>query len=197
MLWLIVFAIIILAILLRPVYHEPRVIRNFIPHEVCDYIKETASEKLAPSTISHDRVVDERVRKSETAWLSTDDPIVEQVMKKCTSLTDRPIRNCEKLQVLRYTPGGFYNPHQDCFKDDKNKRLYTCIIGLTDDYEGGETEFPNLKKRYRLNKGDVLLFDTLNDWGRITPKALHGGMPVTSGEKWICNLWIRTYPYDA
>jgi hypothetical protein len=29
----------------------------------------------------------------------------------------------------------------------------------------------------------------------MTSKALHGGLPVKSGEKWVCNLWVRQYPY--
>ena len=193
---LIILSLLILGLLLRPVYHEPRVVRNFISHETCDYIMEVASKKLTPSTVSSDKVVNTNVRQSETAWLSPNDPIIREVMEKCTSNTDRPLRNCEHLQVLRYQPGGFYKPHQDCFKNDKNKRMYTCIIALTDDFEGGETEFPNLKKIYKLKKGDMLFFNTLDDWGRMTPKALHGGRPVTSGEKWICNVWIRTYPWE-
>ncbi len=197
MLTIVLLAIVILGILLRPMYHEPRVIKNFMTPEECDYIKQTASKILQPSTVSHDKVVDENVRVSETAWLGTDDPNVKDVMQRCVSHTDRPLRNCEKLQVLKYTPGGFYKPHQDCFKDDKNRRMHTCIIALTDDYEGGATVFPNLKKEYKLQKGDMLLFNTLDDWGWMTPKALHGGAPVTDGEKWICNLWIRTYPYVA
>ena len=197
MLLLIAIVVLALAILLRPRYHEPRVVKNLLTHEECDYIMEQASKRLAPSTVSHDKVVDDGIRKSETAWLDRKDPLVRSVMERCIGMTDRPIENCEKLQVLRYTPGGFYKPHQDCFKDDKNRRMHTCIIALTDDYEGGATVFPNLKKEYRLRKGDMLFFDCLNDWGHMTPKALHGGAPVTNGEKWICNLWIRTYPYDT
>ena len=103
------------------------------------------------------------------------------------------------MKVLKYTPGGFYTQTQDKFdlSVEKNPRLYTCIIALNDEYEGGETSFPNIGKDYKLNKGDVLLFNTLNDWGRITDKALHGGKPVISGDKWICNLWIHRYPYGA
>lgn len=195
MLFFILVAIIILAVLLRPVYHEPRIVKNFLHPDECDYIMEKASKTLQPSTVSHNKVVDDRVRMSETAWLGKEDPKVRDVMERCVSMTDRPLRNCEKLQVLRYTPGGFYKPHQDCFRDDKNRRMHTCIIALTDDYEGGATVFPNLKKEYKLKKGDLLFFNTLNDWGHMTPKALHGGAPVTAGEKWICNLWIRTHPY--
>lgn len=197
MLLLVLLAIIIIAYILRPVYHKPKIIKNFLSPEECAYIKDQASKQLKPSTVSHDKVVDTNVRVSETAWLGLEDPVVKDIMERCVSNTDRPLRNCEKLQVLKYTPGGFYIPHQDCFKDDKNRRLYTCIIALTDDYEGGATVFPHLKKEYKLQKGDMLLFNTLNDWGWMTPKALHGGAPVTRGEKWICNLWIRTYPYAA
>lgn len=193
---LIFVAVLTIAIILRPVYHEPRVYKNAISPEVCDYIMKKASDNLQPSTISKDKLVDERIRKSETAWLGPEDPMIQKVMEACIANTDRPLRNCEKLQVLRYTPGGFYNPHQDAFKGEENMRMHTCIIGLNDGYRGGETEFPNIDKKYKLNKGDMLLFDTTNDWGWMTPKAIHGGLPVTEGEKWICNLWIRTYPYQ-
>ena len=194
---LVLLFIFIIAFLLRPRYHEPKVIKNLLTPEECAYVMEKASKKLQPSTVSQDKRVDKNIRMSETAWLEKDDPLVRDIMERCLTMTDRPIQNCEKLQVLRYTPGGFYKPHQDCFKEDKNRRMHTCIIALTDDYEGGATVFPNLKKEYKLRKGDALFFDCLNDWGHMTSKALHGGAPVMGGEKWICNLWIRTYPYDA
>jgi prolyl 4-hydroxylase len=79
--------------------------------------------------------------------------------------------------------------------DDTNKRIHTFILALNDTYDGGETHFPNLNTSYKLNAGDALFFDTLNIFGWMTSKALHGGLPVKSGEKWICNLWIREYPY--
>lgn len=197
MILLIIIALVVLMILFRPVYHGPRVYRDVVPPDTCDYIMTRARKDLRPSTVSMDKLVDEKIRKSDTAWLGPEDPVIRSVMEMCTSKTDRPLSNCEKLQVLRYGPGGFYSPHQDAFKGEANMRLHTCIIALNDDYEGGATAFPNLGKEYRLRKGDMMLFDTMNDWGRMTPDALHGGLPVTSGEKWICNLWIRTYPYST
>jgi predicted 2-oxoglutarate/Fe(II)-dependent dioxygenase YbiX len=151
--------------------------------------------KLEASSISHNKTVNESIRKSETAWLSRDDPIVHAVMSRCLKYTDRPLRNCEKLQVVRYKPGGHYKPHQDAFKDDENMRMFTFILALNDGYEGGETVFPNLNKSYKLKAGDALFFDTVNNYNFITSKALHGGNPVKSGDKWICNLWVRKYPY--
>ena len=140
--------------------------------------------------------MNEDIRKSETAWLSRDDKVVRNVINRCLKYTDRPITNCEKLQVLKYKPGGHYKPHQDAFKDDDNMRVHTFIIALNDGYKGGETIFPNLNKTYKLNAGDVLFFDTVDNYNLITSKSLHGGKTVEAGDKWICNLWVRKYPYD-
>jgi len=74
-------------------------------------------------------------------------------------------------------------------------RVYTFILALNDGYNGGETVFPNINKTYKLKAGDALFFDTLDNYNLITSKALHGGKPVKSGDKWICNLWVRKYPY--
>jgi prolyl 4-hydroxylase len=188
--------IILLVVYLIPTYVEPRVVRGLITDEERAHIIQKAEKKLDVSTVAENRVVDKKVRDSETAWLDASDPVVKRVMDKCVALTDRPITNCEHLQVLRYKPGGHYKPHQDTFSDTKgNKRMYTIILALNDNYEGGETEFPNLKKKYKMEAGDALFFHTLDNYELMTSKALHGGRPVKSGEKWICNLWVHKHPY--
>lgn len=189
--------VLLLVFLVRPRYDPPRLYRNVVSPDTCDYIIEKAKKDLVPSTVAKEKVLRENVRKSETAWLDATDPLVREVLETCVAHTDRSLRNCEKLQVLRYTPGGFYKPHQDAFENDPNMRMYTCIIGLNEGYQGGKTAFPNLNETYALGKGDMLLFNTTNDWGWMTPKALHGGETVTAGEKWICNVWIRTHPYET
>jgi len=193
---LLLLILILLVIFIIPVYRKPHVLSNLITEDEIEHIKNEARKNFKVSTISSTHTIDEEVRKSETAWLELDDPIVKGVVEKCVSLTDRPFVNCEKLQVLRYNPGGFYKPHQDTFSDTiGNKRMYTVIIALNDEYEGGETTFPNLKKSYKLSKGDGLFFNTLDNYELMTSRALHGGMPVKTGEKWICNVWIHKYPY--
>jgi prolyl 4-hydroxylase len=191
-------ALMLIVLYLMPTYEEPQVIPNFLTKVEMKHIMEKAETKLDVSTVAEDRKIDKNIRDSETAWLDTaSDPIVKRVAQRCVSLTDRPLANCEHLQVLRYKPGGHYKPHQDSFSDTKgNKRMYTVILALNDDYEGGETEFPNLKKKYKLKAGDALFFHTLDNYELMTSKALHGGRPVKSGEKWICNLWVHKYPYD-
>jgi hypothetical protein len=181
-----------------PIYEKPRVIKGVLSKQDCDHIRKIAEPNLQPSTIGGDYEINNSERKSETAWIrASEDPIVDKLIRKCQSMTDRPFENYEDLQVLRYKPGGFYKPHQDTFCEDKNRRMYTFIIALNDEYEGGETVFPNINKRYRLEKGDALFFNTLNNYECMTTKAIHGGAPVKSGEKWVCNLWVHKYEYTG
>lgn len=180
---------------MRPIYNEPVVYKNFITSDECEYIKRKAVSRLKRSTVSEDYTIDDKIRKSETAWLTRKDPIIDSIIKKCVALTNRPVENCEDLQVLRYTSGGFYKPHQDVDKKDDNYRMYTVLLCLNDDFTGGETSFPNLKKEYKLRKGDALFFNTVNNYHMMTDKAIHGGKPVKSGEKWVCNLWVRKFEY--
>jgi len=172
------------------------VIENFLSEKERKYIIEQAKKELHVSTVDKDKRVDERIRKSETAWLSGNtDYTVRQIIKKCVSHTDRPFKNCEQLQVLRYTRVDTTNLTKMSFIKTRTRRLYTFIIALNDDYEGGETAFPNLNEKYKLNAGDALFFHTLDNYGLDTSDALHGGQPVKSGEKWVCNLWVHKYPY--
>ena len=193
---ILILFLIVLVVYMLPTYPRPVIIENFLSERECAYIIKQAKKELQVSTVDKDRRIDERIRKSETAWLSGNtDYTVRRIIKKCVSHIDRPFKNCEQLQVLRYKPGGHYMPHQDVFYQDKNKRLYTFIIALNDEYEGGETSFPNIKEKYKLNAGDALFFHTLDNYGLDTSDALHGGEPVKSGEKWVCNLWVHKYPY--
>ena len=195
--YLLVVAFILLVIYLIPTYVEPTVIKGIITKEERDHIINKAKNDLEPSEISTEKEVDSNVRKSETAWLDiNDDPVISRVVDRCLQFTDRPRVNCESLQVVKYTPGGYYKPHYDSI-NDKNPRLYTFLIALNDDYENGETEFPNLKRKYKMKECDGLFFHNLDNYELSCSKSLHGGKPVKSGEKWICNLWVHKYPYAS
>lgn len=204
-----VIAIIIFLYLLIPTYKKPRVYRDFITEEERQHIMERAKKNFKPSRVNGDNKKDidtSKIRVSDTAWLDpNNDPVVKRVMKRCLGKCDRPLRNCEHLQVVRYRPGGYYRPHHDAcmlragcreYNQLANQRMFTFLIALNDDYEGGTTSFPNLNKTYKLNAGDVLKFHNLNNYGWGSDSSLHSGDPVKSGEKWICNVWVHTYPYN-
>jgi len=189
--------IIVFLVVLWPRYTPPRILRAIVSETERRHILRKATREFKTSTVAKNRKIDKSVRDSETAWLDLDDPIIARVVRRLLAYTDRPFQNCEKLQVVRYTPGGYYKPHQDAFSDEKNKRLVTFIIGLTDDFEGGATHFPNLDKRFRLRAGDALQFACLNNYNMISRYGLHAGESVTRGTKIIANLWVRKYAYAS
>jgi prolyl 4-hydroxylase len=173
-------------------YIEPKVIPDLLTEDEIEYIKKESINKLKPSTIDEGKIL-KSIRKSETAWLNIKDPIIRSVIEKCASRKDKPFTHCENLQVVRYKSGGYYKPHHDSNPTWKNPRIYTFIMALNDEYEGGETSFPKLNIKFKLKKGDCLFFHTLDNYEAFTSMALHDGQPVKSGEKWVCNLWVHKY----
>jgi len=194
---LLILALIVFVWFMIPRYQRPVKISQVLTKDECEHIKRVALPRLHTSTVGGHHQVNMNVRQSETAWLGRDDPVVRKLMDRCLEHVDRPSENCEKLQVLRYRPGGFYKPHYDCFTDGDNPRMYTFIVALNEEYEGGATAFPNIKQEYRLSTGDCLLFENLDNYEFMTSKAWHGGKPVSRGEKWVCNLWVHKHPYKG
>jgi prolyl 4-hydroxylase len=187
-------------------YIYPEKYNNFITDKECDYIIQQATPLFSESKLVSGGT--ENIRKSETAWLPKTDDVVEKIIRKTCTITNIPFEHAEKLQVVKYQPGGFYSAHYDASCDDlkecvdfeKNggQRMVTMIIYLNDDYEGGETEFPNLNQKYKLDKGGGLLFYSLEKNGnKCHPLSLHSGTPVISGKKYIANVWLREKPYQV
>lgn len=189
---LIIVVLIIIFYIFRPKYRPPEIIKNALTPEECEYIIKKAEPLLKTSEISDKRSINMDVRNSETAWLFHDDPVVKNIVLRFGKDCDL----CENLQVVRYKPGGFYQLHQDANPKHENKRVHTFIFALNDEYEGGYTQFPLLDKEYKLRRGNALSFDTLDSWGKVNRKSLHCGQTVDSGEKWICNLWVRQSRVD-
>jgi len=122
--------VVILLLFLLPTYKNPVVIRNFINKEECDEVIKIATPKLKPSTVNVNKNIDTSIRKSDTAWIRyRESPIVDSIMQRCVDMVDKNVNSCESLQVVKYTPGGFYKAHQDVLKNGKNNpRVYTFYI---------------------------------------------------------------------
>jgi hypothetical protein len=75
---LVAIALLILILYMLPTYPKPRILKNFITESERRHIMREAVGKLEASSISHNKTVDESIRKSETAWLSREDPIVRE-----------------------------------------------------------------------------------------------------------------------
>jgi hypothetical protein len=110
------------------------------------------------------------------------------------------MQNFEMPSVLHYSVGQQITPHFD-FIDaqaadyaaqirEQGQRMITFLLYLNDDYEGGETTFPELGIVNRGTMGDGLYF--INAYPDLKPdrRMLHTGSPPTTGEKWIVTQFI-------
>lgn len=190
-------------------YIKPQLFRNLLTDKETAYIIENSQNLFKESNVMKNSPldIDYSQRKSETAWLNHNkDPVINKIMKKICKKMNMPIENAESLQVVKYGPGGFFHPHNDsCCQDtptcryvnsNGGKRVGTMLIYLNDDFEGGETEFPNLKLKIKPQKNMGIFFRSLaTNTDKCHPLALHGGLPVKSGTKYICNVWIHQNKY--
>lgn len=176
-------------------YRPPQVIRNVLTDDEIEYIQMMSTDKMTESKMVGSDSPDTTRRKSNQCWLT--DERIRDMSRKVGRLVNRNPHKSEDLQVVKYGVTDFYKPHHDtcCFEKCKdpaaNKRLKTVIVYLNDDFEGGETHFPNLNLKFKPRKGDAVAFDTYNLLGQCDTRALHEGLPVTRGVKNICTFWFH------
>jgi predicted 2-oxoglutarate/Fe(II)-dependent dioxygenase YbiX len=84
-------------------------------------------------------------------------------------------------ELLKYPEGCFYIEHTDSFK--AAPRAISCSFMVNDDFEGGEFAFFNRELKYKLEKGDALLFPS----NFMYP---HEVMPVTKGTRYSIITWF-------
>jgi prolyl 4-hydroxylase len=178
---------------------EPRVeiIPQLFSAAECSYIQSLASPLLEPAMVyteAGEGIRDPHRDSDNMVVTPILEDLVVQAINRCIAEASGTGYNWgEPLHVLRYSPGQQYRPHYDAhaFMPVAQRRLTTAIIYLNDDYDGGETDFPELGVRARGEAGDLLIFQNLLADKEPDMRMIHAGLPVTRGEKWLATRWIR------
>ncbi len=173
---------------------------NFLTDEEVNTLLSLADGKYAPTT----NTVKGYFENDVAMVTNNFDAPLQAIMKKALALlpleaTYHPDKDW--LAVVSYNEGMLCKPHYDAYySDDHNDPhnpskmfLWTIILYLTDDYEGGETAFPHINHVVRGKKGGVLCFPDVDATGGIAPYALHEGRQITKGNKKICTFWLRPH----
>lgn len=184
-------------------WEEPRIVNSVINKTECDEIIKTADAYFERSELVGVTGPDDS-RTSETAWISKKHPAAQKILRRACELTGKSFENCEDLQVVRYKPGTYYRRHHDSccedsqacleFEDRGGQRVATLLVYLNDEFTDGETHFPNHKGGHKMkaSPGSAIFFRPMgSETARCHPKALHEGLPISSGTKYVCNAWVR------
>lgn len=183
----------------------PRVVvfGNLLSDEECDSLIELAQPKLARSLTVDNQTGGEEVNSARTSdgmfFGRAENPVCERVERRLAELLRWPFENGEGLQVLRYRTGAQYVPHYDYFDPAQpgtarivqrgGQRVATIVMYLRTPERGGATVFPDIGLEVQPVKGSAVFFSY--DRPHPDTKTLHGGTPVTLGEKYVATKWLR------
>lgn len=174
--------------------------------ECAALILESKPKLLRSQTVDRDSGGTElnAARTSEgTYFHHTETPLLSCINERLAALLRWPLENAEPLQILHYGVGAEYQPHYDYFDRydsgtakliaQGGQRVATLIIYLNDPEAGGATIFPDIGLEIAAVMGNAVFFS----YERPDPgtRSLHGGTPVTRGEKWIATRWLRERAY--
>ena len=161
----------------------------------------SVADIIAPTLVVDPRTgqqIAHPIRTSDGAVIgpTRENLVIQDIQQRIAEASGTDRLSGEPIHILRYRPGQQYRPHFDALNGAANQRILTAILYLNDGFSGGETEFPQIGVRIRAEKGGLLLFSKCLADGDIDRRALHAGLPVTHGEKWIATRWIRQQRYD-
>lgn len=175
----------------------------------CDELIRRSADKMRRSTTvdpisgKHEVIAD---RSSEGTFFHLNaDPFIALLDRRISEVMHWPIDHGEGLQILHYGTGGEYKPHFDYFPPEDpgshvqmtigGQRVSTLVMYLNEVEEGGTTIFPEIGLEVVPKKGSAVYFEYTNSQNQLDRLTLHGGSPVTRGEKWIVTKWMRQRRY--
>lgn len=191
---------------------EPRVstFPALIRDEICDVLISFAAGRLERARVydpvaGNDIIVPHRSNTVATFGVQEVEVVHALLQARMSAVSGLPEKWMEGPSVLHYAPGEQIRDHYD-FVDPNStpdyaaeiarngQRIVTFIVYLNDDYDGGETVFPQLGLAHKGVRGEGILF--VNALPDLSPdkRMIHAGRPTTRGEKWIVTQFIRNRP---
>jgi TPR repeat protein len=191
----------------REMSQAPRlaVAEKFLAPAACDWLIERARPQTRRAAVfdverGGHRLLDTRSNSGAYLNVAQMDMVTVAARARIAALSNLPLAGFEDSAILHYGTGQEYKPHYD-FLDTTpamaqeiasgGQRVATLLIYLNDGYDGGETDFPNARRRFKGRKGDALIFWNVTPNGQPDPLTLHAGLPPKAGEKWLFSQWIR------
>ena len=191
------------AVLMALAYPRVVVFGDLLSAEECAELIALARTRLVRSETVETRTGASEVNEARTSegmfFRPGEFPVCARLEARIARLLDWPLENGEGLQVLRYRPGAEYKPHYDYFDPDEpgtpkilkrgGQRVASLVCYLNTPEAGGATVFPDAGLDVVPVRGNAVFFSY--DRPHPATRSLHGGAPVTEGEKWVATKWLR------
>ena len=184
---------------------QPRVVvfGGLLSDEECNGLMALAEPRLMRSETVDNATGGNEVNVARTSdgmfFERGETPLIGTIEQRIAELLRWPVDHGEGLQVLRYRPGAEYRPHHDYFDPQHpgtarilqrgGQRVGTLVMYLNTASGGGATTFPDAGLEVAPVRGNAVFFSY--DRAHPDTRTLHGGAPVTAGEKWVATKWLR------
>ena len=176
---------------------------NLLSAAECDALIDAARPRMSRSLTVDTQTGGEELHPDRTSqgmfFARSENAVVQRIETRIAKLLNWPVQNGEGLQILRDPPGAQDRPHYDYFDPRApgtpailkrgGQRVATLIIYLLEPEAGGATVFPDLDVQVAPVRGNAVFFSYAQ--AHADSRSLHGGDPVTAGEKWIATKWLR------
>ena len=149
---------------------------------------------------------DPEFRTSESSNLNPYDDCVSRAEAKITDLMGIDPAQGETIQGQRYAVGQQFKPHFDFFHEGEpywedmhksgGQRTWTAMVFLNEVEGGGETFFERAAVKVTPRRGNLLTWNNMDANGCPNSYAIHQGLPVTAGTKYIITKWYRERPWS-
>lgn len=197
------------------VLNAPRILLfgGLLAPEECEQLIELSRPKLSRSGIVNPRTGAFEAHpdrtSSDTHFQVNENALISKIENRIAELIGFPIENGEPLQILHYAPGAQYKPHFDFFEPALagnegvlsmgmgGQRMGSLVMYLNNVEAGGSTIFPEIGLDVLPHQGNAVYFAYATEDGELDRRSLHGGSPVTAGEKWIATKFFRQWAYSG
>jgi len=175
---------------------------DFLDQAECQHLMDLAWGNFVPSLISksadgspenyaEDKLstVSSPTRTSSSCMLRyAQTSVVERIEQRLANMARLPLSNLERLSLVRYRPGEYFDEHHD-----GKFRPRTVLIYLNDFTSGedGGTSFPRLNLRFKPACGAAIMWSNVMADGRLDRRVSHKGLPPSQGVKYVLNAFFN------
>lgn len=189
------------------------IIENFLDRNECNEIINLVRSRLLSSKTWDVREgkakVSNRRKSQQTSLEPGETELILNIERRIADTIKIPLENGERMQIVRYTEGGYYRSHCD-YIDPKwlpsnqsglntmyrgGQRIITVILYLNNLFSaGGETYFPRINLKIEPREGMAFIWYNVDENGSVDPNTYHEARPVEKGEKWVATKCFRERP---
>lgn len=141
-------------------------------------------------------------RKAKSLYFAKNGDIAKKFNKKLCKILNVEVEYLENWIFVKYEEGGEYKEHPDyvdeerAFAENDKKifgglRLKTVLIYLNEDFEEGETWFPNIELKIKPETGKLVIWENVLSNLKPNKFSIHAGLPVKKGNKYAILTFVR------